>query len=1283
MTEIDIILNTSFIQDSNNTFNLDDKIIFYEKINHESKFFNYKNQDINSYHLNGFINNDNWLDFLDSSLSSYMDVNDNKSQFNKKVNLKNLLNFCIPEISINHLQSLKSAKNKKIIVSRDDIILPFPILTKVKELKRYIIVSANNEINVLKLSINRNLTYNNVKNNLFKQVNDEMSYSLNNIVDKQNTLSSSYSNSVYTLLNHVLRNSELRYKNMNLSILIELETNRQNRLNEFNKQNVILNDLSIEYNKFLKVHTNSNNIVDTYNCFWHENLQNLFEDIIVYGINDTNISNRISQLKLQEIEYKKYINSQNYLYKSLYEKSKLESICKKKFPNLFNPNTKECIFNKSIKFDISLLPKKISNLVKLEFEKDMKFIKSTLDNKCAHMTLYNKFKLEKNDEIKKELLKDLEKYISDQSNNSIITCKLCNFNLICPHELFFYNIYFSKSSENQNADYAHNRMLNKFMSNVPVNMYYYCKICGEELGKSSDMEGVNFNNKNYNTYITNDDDSLSSFVYRIVMSYMKITKLNISLTKIDIINYIKETISPIITNIEKATRKNKNINNPNSVININIILFTLSSLISMSTIYPWIDIEYKISDKKNKSKSVKGEREVGIIIKKGSKEDILKTRFVTAYTILSNSFYKLIHELGYDKNKETLKELLLKSYIMISPIIKNKTDSLMYEKVDNITKELIMNSNIYKYYYNSHIIYNSKLSTNTTKSPTLFYLKTNNEDIKKFEYERNNNFKYNDVEKILDIKNFKDEINNIYSKSILTQFKIEELKKINNYYEYQLYSFLLFNYFIHKQLYTVSPYHYKTSTLKDDYIIFIEKSKLVKEFEQTLKNKNLLYTLYPFSNKGKLSNARYYYYKNYDLTTYICEKTGKHHNYKIYIYIDSEKKEHIFKSNEIDKNLDKIKKLKFINYKCTNCHKLKFSSGAKVTNNDLIKTINENNDIINFYNIYKYKCPEDKYHDFVLNKSDNIYKCKLCNIDFDKVKNKDKDFYKKYKNDYNLFMTENRSNSNKLLNRIKKEIKTNNHNDFKLLELLSKAGELNDLYKKIEAIILTHLNNEDDIISIVDNSQNVTKTNINIQILYLLSQSESKIEEEISIDNSIFNSIDEKIENTKLLNVFVKLIEHIRNMMISINVYNNYHKNKQYSISINETLLNIIENKIKKINIQLIDLDDIKKYIYSHSDNIKNKYNSIVKYLLYIIMSIYNIDNSFGTYLLKNIFNTERLYTKFNFLKLKQMFVNTNANDDNDLIDDDMYDDGDDGDNLFDSSDLGFNNMEDDNIDDD
>ncbi len=47
MTEIDIILNTSFIQDSNNTFNLDDKIIFYEKINHESKFFNYKNQDIN------------------------------------------------------------------------------------------------------------------------------------------------------------------------------------------------------------------------------------------------------------------------------------------------------------------------------------------------------------------------------------------------------------------------------------------------------------------------------------------------------------------------------------------------------------------------------------------------------------------------------------------------------------------------------------------------------------------------------------------------------------------------------------------------------------------------------------------------------------------------------------------------------------------------------------------------------------------------------------------------------------------------------------------------------------------------------------------------------------------------------------------------------------------------------------------------------------------------------------------------------------------------------------
>ena len=182
---------------------------------------------------------------------------------------------------------------------------------------------------------------------------------------------------------------------------------------------------------------------------------------------------------------------------------------------------------------------KTKDIVLLEFKKSENYIKNYLYNKCIHKKLLNEFHKSLN---KYKSFSELIKFIKKDNYskaNTLHQCNVCSFNLICPHVVEYYTLTFSKKrnddieSNNKNEDFIHQKILNKYMTKAPIDMIYYCKICGEELGKSADIEqNVEFkDNVRMNTMIYSDSTSelISSTTSYIVYSYISFSDIGIKI----------------------------------------------------------------------------------------------------------------------------------------------------------------------------------------------------------------------------------------------------------------------------------------------------------------------------------------------------------------------------------------------------------------------------------------------------------------------------------------------------------------------------------------------------------------------------------------------------------------------------------------------------------------------------------------------------------------------------------------------------------------------------------
>jgi hypothetical protein len=1334
MNEINIILDSNIELDDSLITIKNDKKILFNKINSTLNILNLdsslkNNDNLIEYKLSDIIYLDNYVEFLAELENINQDSNEvvkkSDSIFSKKVIIKKLLEFLNPIIDENNiLNVIHKSDKKKIIIDKNQILLNYKINAKyinkkisTLDLKNYIIPVLNH-FNILGL-------YNDKMQYLIPYKLNEFSLELNNIFNKISIhnakifiKSLQYSNKALFTLDTVNTYDLIKLYNYNMN-KFELYTNNKEILNNvynnnkdisiqinedndnfiiyFNK-NVPINKKIIDIDKCNLFLTHkignyfSNNI---YNSFNNDGLLNLYENIYLYSLDNNNTQNIIKNILDQKKYQKEYQNNLLILENKILINNKLEYITKKKFPNLFNVNSKENLFNKFNKFDINKIPKKNKEVILLEFKKNEDYIKNQLYNKCKHKNVLKTFYKSINKyQSFQELLKFIKK---DNKENNIYKCNLCSYNLICPHIVDYYVLFFNKNIQNKNDDYVHLKILNKYMAKAPIDMIYYCKICGEELGKSYDIEqNIEFkDNERVNTLEYSDDTSsmIKNNVSYIVYTYISFKGINITINKQQIIKYIIDNISLYINNIEKKLRKSKNYDNTkiNDLINFNIIVFTYACIIFIMNKYTNL-VFNKINKTKNfdniivqKKSEIKSTEGSGKKTKKGGKSmNHIKENFREAYDLIINTNYLILSKLDYNKNSEIIKNILVKSYTFI-----NESNELELDMKKSNNLELVYNSSIYKYYYNIKNLYPISKDNNNKRKNIGIML--NFQDVYKSPLKK---IKYDDYTNILGKIELDKKPDYLFEKIEIPRFsnfsnldKIENMNKINSFSEYKYYSFVLFIYFIKNRLYELPIYEFielgkdiknleniyidkiKTN-INEDYTkysdimsIYINKSLILKQYEQTLIKDNIDFNQYPYSNI-KLNNSRYYYNKDIKLNKYICKIDGKLHTYNLYIY-KLDDKEYIINKKELDKNLSITgnKKTKFIDYQCNKCKLRKNSIKDEYDNKDVLNIINNKNDIVIFYNIYRYKCPLSDFHIF----EKNI--CKICKMSSDDILTQNINIFNKFKKNYNDYLTsllfiQNNKISDMLVKN-KELLKSDILNNYKT-SISSNNKNITEFIDKIDKI-----NIEELFIFISKLSK------IDIKYFKILGLTEGLNYSEIELTEPSYEKID---------NRFIKISNYIRTLSIYLNLLINLDKVTTYydydflEIINNIKLLDISKQITLNNNINLLDMFNFikmtktdNKYIIEFG--LKILFNKI-KELHTLNESLENKLTTYVDFIVNRIFKYDELFTNFNYAELKQMFTENAPN----YIEDDNYEDEvEDDDDLFSYSnvDVDFGDVDD------
>lgn len=1235
-------------------------------------------------------------DFIKYNL---LKINHDDSILSKKIIIKKILEFIFPIIDKKDLESHKVTldlnKKKNNIIDIKKLTLNYSLRSKYvsnKDIKTYTIpafeeFTIHGLFNEKNVGINVPYKYNKFKYDLIniikrfchKKSNKMVINNINYANFGLFTIESIKITDLLLLYELILSRFELYLNNKELLFKCKSDIKYigdiAQSLEIYNKsfksyidQN-FYNNYITKFNKVLnyKISNSFNNNI--YTSFYNDNLLNLYENSLIYSIDSDKIVNKINYLIDFNQNKMLYNKNQKVIENKKLVNSKLEFITKNKFPNLFNKNSKDNIFNQFTNFNINSLPKKIKDVVLLEYKKNDNYINNFVNNKCPHIQILKDFSKSLN---KYSYFNDLLKFINkSDSTSSIYKCNVCSFNLICPHIVEYYKLLFSTNktkddsvSISNNDDYIHQKILNKYMGKAPIDMIYYCKVCGEELGQSADMEqNVEFkDNVRMNAAVYTDETT--ELIYNstsyIVYTYLTFSNIKIDINKKTIINYIISLISFYINNIEKKLRKSKNTNDEQvrDILTFNIIIFIYAAIIFIMNKYNNIIFISKYS------------KPSSIIVKKSSGKsqmNILKERFKQSFDIIINTNNILLNKLQYNKNLEVIKEILVKTYTII-----NTNDNIeVSEKGESDNLSLVLNSPVYQYYYD--VLNTYPLSRPDNKKQKIRHLGSAL-NYPELLYSNNKKIKYDDYRTVLGDVELNKKPEYLFNKFTTPNYQIsnkdlmdiESIDKIDNYNEYKYISFLTLYYYIKNNIYEIPPYEFInndppknkricTSNIYDDQqkIVsedftkyekimntYLTKSKLLKTFEMKLINNNLIYNLYPYS-KLKLNNLRYYYDHTINLNTYICNVDGKEHKYNIYIYVDKNKKELVIKKSDIDKSISSnvLDNCKFIDYQCSKCKKYKNKIIAEGTskniletnNNKIINTIQLKNDINNFYNIYKNKCPVKDYHSFNKNKE-----CIFCHITFQNILEKDEEQFTKYRTNFNTFAKDINVDSNKVLkNKIEIDTKLYNSNIIKEYNIYDS--------KFIDTI---------DNLNLDDLMVKLSKTyNVNIFYFNILGLTEGFNYNDLGNITISYDNID---------NRFIKLTNYIRTLSIYYNLLINIDKVTKYydydfmnilneikvsgiTKTLSKTLLDknnlLINNEYNLINlfqyIKLTSKDNkyiinfglkiIYKFIHTLCLVNENKLNNkLDKYILFII---------------KKIFKFDELFTNYSYAQLKQMFT--------------------------------------------
>ncbi len=394
----------------------------------------------------------------------------------------------------------------------------------------------------------------------------------------------------------------------------------------------------------------------------------LSDQITLLGFESVEVQQQLKRLQYVKEQNQKVLNNIRMSNQNQLLSSRAEKIAREKYPFYFDYTDRRSVFGKFYNFDLLRLPKPVQQEIQLLLKKELDMQEAILNNTCEHLQSLNSFT-------------EYEKYINYDklTDDGMYECKLCAYPLVCIHQVELQEAIHSIKNNANDSDQRYvvqQKIINKYKStsqrrhgteDTEVSFTFYCKFCGEEIGKSDDnIQSVS--KSNYDTAISmsdSNDISIYSSVYSIVQQHMNA----------DIVPSSKKQITKLIYNeitddVKRyALRANKmNLSDVDIIIRYISSVFALAALISLN--------QNKIKSKENiLQQTIKQQKEKVSEVSRASPVEggaQLKDEFVTALKIIQAD--ALYRQIGITDDK--IKSLLIEAYKNINIVFSNESYQL-------------------------------------------------------------------------------------------------------------------------------------------------------------------------------------------------------------------------------------------------------------------------------------------------------------------------------------------------------------------------------------------------------------------------------------------------------------------------------------------------------------------------------------------------------------------------------------------------------------------------------
>ncbi len=1009
MTSVELLLDISN-DDMNNIINeysqnesitQTDREIFYSDIFYKEN----DRWENKSSIIENFVLADEYVEYL-----TFLALNNKKtnSKIIEKTILKKKLEYQSVVTDFSSLSPITVRKNRNnFIVNRNSIAVPFQVKAFIDN-KEYTI-SPNTNISIHKFK-HRPIYSLDLKNKFRMEINKN----LEGISIPRSTNLETDEGTI-TLISRIAKNmANVDITNKYNMILKDLPVYFLKCSNEYTGE--YNKPLMSEFNEFLTFKLFNTNILNMYNSFDIDNKINVLERIMVEGDKALNGRGIIKSLINSKNEEDKYNKAVSVLIKQQSKLSRLEFICKKKFPNLFNKNSKEVIFNSRMKFSLEALPSKYKQALLAEYKLREAYEEKIITSKCGHKQAMKNLKFSETN-FNPDTWEQYLKWMNKEPESGFHNCVSCSLPITCEHEYFLYSNYYSeykKGAKTNDIRKVVSLTRNKFMINGGVKGFAYCKHCGEELSNSKDEENVVGYDDGVNMYSSKERerDQLEVFIYFIVVRNIFISSSN-PLILSNVVNTIWKTINPIVSSLKKKKKFKKGDTLENAMdkhMELNITIMTIVSIMVLSLKYSFIGFK---------------QTKKAIIVQRNNKSSV-KDKFREAFDVFSNNYSSLIRQTNYIDKMDTLRELFIKVY----GLIKDNLEESISISEDNISQ--FLDENVAEKFLKNNIPGKNTGNRDFTYSiPVVNYIQNINPNVK-------------------------------------IGARQGPVKEKNAWMSYKESNYNIFSKFFNDKLY--ERYHDDRLNKEWDSMVLANR-----QIENTIKEINILQTLYPYGHIP-YSYARYFKGNKWedDMGLYACAKTGKKHIWGSYLFKNKDKIIEIAIKNVAD-NLPLIEKSSLHSIKCKECNMdtVELSDvemGKKTTFESIVET---KSDINSFYMVFKYRClvnneEVENFHNFIYTKNSEI-KCSKCGILFKEIQNKSKEFYEKNTGVYKKYKEDLNSRKNNDIIKVKRETDDILSLDYKKMESVNiKESFIKEVKEKSLLDKMSYLN--------INNSSILSKT---------------------------------------------------------------------------------------------------------------------------------------------------------------------------------------------------------------